>query len=205
MYKVFVNEDMIQLAPKTAVKSIPSDLIILGKNILDFSELLKEMSNSKGHGFAITTSLNPVDFFCKKLGLKHIQAGGGLVQNDENKLLVIFRRGKWDLPKGKLDKGETIEDCALREVAEECGVSGLQLIGLQSITYHIYKMQKEFVLKESFWFNMNCSDKSKLIPQIEEEIEICQWQHRDKIKEIFLQNTYQQLECLLTDSGWVST
>ncbi len=108
---------------------------------------------------------------------KKIIAGGGLVLNDAGELLMIFRRGKWDLPKGKLDEGETIEQCAVREVEEETGVTGIVRGELISIGYHEYfdTYLKEEVIKETHWYAMKVSGKQVLVPQTEEDITAIGW------------------------------
>ncbi len=111
--------------------------------------------------------------FCKKFTL--IQAAGGLVKNNENKILMIFRRGKWDLPKGKLDKGEKLEDCAIREVEEETGLKNVQLLSPLIVTYHTYHEGTKFILKESHWFTMSITDEQKLTPQTDEDIFDIKW------------------------------
>jgi 8-oxo-dGTP pyrophosphatase MutT (NUDIX family) len=111
--------------------------------------------------------------FFKKFTL--IQAAGGLVKNNEEKILMIFRRGKWDLPKGKLDKGEKIEDCAIREVEEETGLKNVKLHSPLLVTYHTYHEGTKFVLKESHWFSMTITGEQKLIPQTEEDIFDIKW------------------------------
>jgi 8-oxo-dGTP pyrophosphatase MutT (NUDIX family) len=109
--------------------------------------------------------------------LKIIQAGGGLVLNEQNELLLIFRRGSWDLPKGKVDPDETIEACALREVEEETGVGNLTLINFLGITNHQYfdPYLKEEVIKESHWYTMSVKGVPALIPQTEEDITDIKW------------------------------
>jgi len=111
--------------------------------------------------------------FFKKFAL--IQAAGGLVKNIEEKILMIFRRGKWDLPKGKLDKGEKIEDCAIREVKEETGLKNVKLNSPLLVTYHTYHEGTKFVLKESHWFSMTITGEQKLVPQTEEDIFDIKW------------------------------
>ncbi|OYW80580.1 MAG: hypothetical protein B7Y37_11155 [Sphingobacteriia bacterium 28-36-52] len=109
--------------------------------------------------------------------LKIIQAGGGLVLNEQNELLLIFRRGSWDLPKGKVDPNETIEACAMREVEEETGVGHLTLIDFLGITNHQYfdPYLKEEVIKESHWYTMSVKGVPALIPQTEEDITDIKW------------------------------
>ncbi len=103
--------------------------------------------------------------------------------NEQKEILLIFRRGSWDLPKGKLDKGETIEECAVREVEEETGASNVKLISPLSITYHTYHEGTKFILKESHWFNMSVSGEQKLTPQTEEDIQEIKWVAVDKLPE----------------------
>jgi 8-oxo-dGTP pyrophosphatase MutT (NUDIX family) len=109
--------------------------------------------------------------------LKIIQAGGGLVLNEQNELLFIFRRGTWDLPKGKVDPGETIETCAMREVEEETGVGNLRLIDFLGVTNHQYfdPYLKEDVIKESHWYIMSVKGVPNLVPQTEEDITDIKW------------------------------
>ena len=104
-----------------------------------------------------------------------IQAAGGLVFNEKKEILIIFRRGKWDLPKGKLDKGETLEDCAVREVEEETGLLNVKLASPLTITYHTYHEGTKFILKESHWYLMNAGGDQKLIPQTTEDIHEIKW------------------------------
>jgi 8-oxo-dGTP pyrophosphatase MutT (NUDIX family) len=111
--------------------------------------------------------------FYKKFTL--IQAAGGLVQNEKKDVLLIFRRGKWDLPKGKVDKKEKLEDCAIREVEEETGLQNVKLISPLTITYHTYHEGARFILKESHWYKMKISGEQKLVPQTAEDIHEIKW------------------------------
>ena len=111
--------------------------------------------------------------FCA--GYKLIEAAGGLVYNDTNQLLMIFRNGKWDLPKGKLEVGENIEQCAIREVEEECGVSGLKIMKQLQKTYHTYEINEQQILKCTYWFEMKSSFKGNLVPQTKEGITRVVW------------------------------
>ena len=126
--------------------------------------------------------------------LKKIIAAGGIVTNHKNEILMIFRRGKWDLPKGKLDKGETIEACAVREVEEETGISSLELQNMVGITCHEYfdTWINKNVLKETHWFAMQVNGEPKIIPQTEEDIEEIIWADETALKEC-LKNTYPNI------------
>lgn len=112
------------------------------------------------------------DFF-KKFTV--IQAAGGLVNNEKDETLLIFRRGKWDLPKGKLDEGETLEQCAVREVEEETGATHVQLLAPLLVTYHTYREGTKFIIKESHWYTMRTNSEQSLTPQTEEDILVIKW------------------------------
>lgn len=125
-----------------------------------------------------------------------IKAGGGIVRNEREEILLILRNGKWDLPKGKLDTGETIEDCALREVQEETGLTKVTLDKLVDITYHTYVEKGTRILKESYWYNMTADSSQALKPQTEEGISDIKWVVKEDLSE-YLKNTYGNIENLL--------
>lgn len=111
--------------------------------------------------------------FYKKFTI--VQAAGGLVQNEDEEVLLIFRRGKWDLPKGKLDTGETLESCAVREVEEETGLRNITGVSPLIITHHTYHEGARFILKESHWYKMKVKGPQTLVPQVTEEIHEIKW------------------------------
>ncbi len=104
-----------------------------------------------------------------------IKAAGGLVHTPENLLLLIFRKGKWDLPKGKLEEGEDLASCAMREIEEETGLQGVKINKPLFTTYHTYYEGGKHILKESYWFLMTSEKAVPLNPQVEEDIEKCEW------------------------------
>ena len=110
-----------------------------------------------------------------------VTAAGGLVQNEKNQVLLIFRRGSWDLPKGKLDKGEKLEECALREVREETGIIEVSLLGPLGVTYHTYHEGARFILKDSHWYQMSANGNQQLIPQTDEDIHEIAWVDRSDL------------------------
>ena len=128
--------------------------------------------------------------FCS--GFTMIEAAGGLVFNAENKVLMIFRNRKWDLPKGKLEVGESIENCAIREVEEECGISSLEICNKLVETFHTYDLKGESILKKTYWYKMSCSFSGDLTPQIEEGITKVCWIEMDDVKEK-LNNSYSNI------------
>ena len=123
-----------------------------------------------------------------------IIAAGGLVTNPQGQILWIFRRGFWDLPKGKLDEGETIQTCAVREVEEETGIKNIRLHELLKFTNHIYfdtHLNQE-VVKRTYWFHMTIPTEQKGIPQATEDIEKIEWHSLATAKHC-LEQTYPSI------------
>ncbi|HEV8081718.1 MAG TPA: NUDIX domain-containing protein [Chitinophagaceae bacterium] len=135
----------------------------------------------------------------KKSFFKHfkfIQTGGGLVKNKSGEILLIFRRGKWDLPKGKIDEGETLEECAIREVQEETGIQKLKIVSKINITYHTYIEFGKHILKESHWYLMNAMEQEEFIPQVEEDITEINWVKKEDLKK-YITNTFPTIVSVL--------
>lgn len=133
--------------------------------------MLENSSRSMGEfGLMVITDNEDETFkkFCKDY--QRITAGGGLVYNRKQELLLIFRQGKWDLPKGKKDKGEEIEETAVREVQEECGLGEIELGDFIAKSYHTYFMDGQRVLKTTHWYEMKVKETSEMEPQLEENI-----------------------------------
>lgn len=124
-----------------------------------------------------------------KTQFKYIEAAGGLIEQDK-KYLFIHRLGKWDLPKGKIDKGENARQAAIRECEEECAITGLEIIKELPLTYHIYPYKETYALKTTYWFLMKSNFKGQLIPQTEENIEKAEWLDKAFIKKEVIKNTY---------------
>lgn len=102
------------------------------------------------------------------------EAAGGYVLNEQKKLLVFYRRGSWDLPKGKIDPGETPEQAAVREVQEETGIQNIQLGSFLTHTYHTFEQKDKRILKKTWWYHMDTTD-TQVVPQTEEDIEEIIW------------------------------
>ena len=128
---------------------------------------------------------------------ENIAAAGGIVQNEHKEILFIHRRGKWDLPKGKLEKGETIETCAAREIEEETGVSNLLLKRKVGETYHIYTENGAHILKTSHWFYFTTIANQQTIAQAEEDITEVKWIKTQAIKEP-MANTYNSIKEIMS-------
>jgi 8-oxo-dGTP pyrophosphatase MutT (NUDIX family) len=131
---------------------------------------------------------------------RFIEAAGGFVRNKKGQLLVIYRRGKWDLPKGKLEAGETFEQAALRETEEECGIQDLEIGDRMISTYHTYLIDEKPVLKKTQWFQILYSGNKKPVPQLKEDITETRWIELSDIDEI-MKNTYGSVRDVLNYAG----
>lgn len=146
---------------------------------------------------------NVFDHFKKQFS--YIEAAGGFIEKNTH-FLFIHRLGKWDLPKGKLDKGETIEKAAVRECEEECAVTNLKIIKQLASTFHIYPYKKSFALKQTFWFYMKTDYSEKLIPQTEENIDEVLWFSEKDARNKAYNDTYLTIKDVINDAlGPVNT
>ena len=121
-----------------------------------------------------------------------IPAAGGLVRNEAGEWLFIERFGMWDLPKGKLHRGEVPAKCAVREVSEETGIRNLSVVKELPRSYHIYPNRTNFILKETRWFSMMAKGDEKPVPQAEEDITRAEWLKPKAAKEA-LAGSYRSL------------
>lgn len=128
-----------------------------------------------------------------------VYAAGGIVFNTSNETLFMKRLSKWDLPKGKAEKGESSRETAEREVEEECGIK-IKLGKKITTTWHTYKLKGKPVIKRTKWYAMKCTDASKMQPQIEEDIEELCWMNKTQIKEAML-NSYASIEFVVNEAG----
>ncbi|MGA2824279.1 MAG: NUDIX domain-containing protein, partial [Bacteroidales bacterium] len=128
---------------------------------------------------------------------KRVDAAGGLVKNEKEEMLFIFRLGKWDLPKGKLTENETLEKAAIREVKEETGLLELRITGSLPSTFHIYTRKGKQILKQTYWFEMEAKSAQSLIPQTEEDISEVRWVGKEDLKAV-LSNTYGSIRELVS-------
>jgi len=196
MYEVFFNDRVVFIG-STFKKSLTADSLVC--HISDADSVRKaweifKISSIYKKMFLISDDSELIKKYFFNL-FKIVMAAGGLVRNNQNQLLCIYRWGKWDLPKGKIEKGEEVEDAALREVEEECGIQGVVLKNLNSITYHIYENQFKpgvWVLKPTYWYNMVYEGCETLSPQVKEDILKAQWFDPDKLDAV-VENTWISL------------
>ena len=196
MYKVFINEKRLILSsePQDSPKTLNYD----GSHSFDFAIDLLENTASQG----LNIYHNNIEELWADFRnyFKNVEAAGGVVINPENKILFIHRLGKWDLPKGKIEKDESREVAAVREVEEECGISNLQLKDFLTATYHIYtERDGKKVLKTTYWFHMLYSGKETPKPQIEEGINEVSWKNEAEIETVIIPSTFQNIKLILAD------
>ena len=192
MYKVFVNRLSIVL---TSDKNYLHHSRTFLLSSITIKEIIKKLKLNDEIFLYHPNKKKLLKEFKKKL--KTIVAAGGIVKNDENQILFIFRKGKWDLPKGKIEKNEKIDDGALREVVEETGVKKIKIDRFFDTTYHIIKTQKQYFLKETHWYKMKSNYKGKLKPQKSEGIRSVRWKKIKEAKEI-KKKTFRNISIILS-------
>lgn len=129
----------------------------------------------------------------------YIEAAGGFIEKD-GRYLCIHRLGRWDLPKGKLEKGESTEEGAIRECEEECGIRQLSIHHRLRSSFHVYPYKKDYALKQSYWFYMHSTDGSTLTPQVEENIDEARWFSREDIIKTVLNDTYFTIHDVISEA-----
>ena len=199
MNTVFVNDKPFRFVDVNEVEEWKgnTDTIFIAEKEMTVLDAIHEMEEDSAHpGFTYLTSNPGVAWQLLISYCTLIEASGGLVMNEKNEYLIIFRKGKYDLPKGKMDYDETPEECGIREVQEECGVSGLEIIRPLEKSFHTYMQSKKRMLKKTNWYLMKAPDQ-KLIPQTEEDIHKAEWMTKEEIHSVALKNTYASVETLI--------
>ncbi|MCB0476878.1 MAG: NUDIX domain-containing protein [Crocinitomicaceae bacterium] len=191
MYKVFIESRQIIL-------SKISEKILTNIRISDSPETRKNLSelifNSK-EDFTITTDDLDSLWSDFQSHFKLIIAAGGIVEKD-GKYLFIVRHGKWDIPKGKLEKGEDEKEGAIREIEEECNIHNPKIKKKICDTYHCYELNGKMILKKSIWYYLKYKGEDDLIPQTEEGISEVRWLKKKEF-ELVRSNTYGSIQEVL--------
>jgi 8-oxo-dGTP pyrophosphatase MutT (NUDIX family) len=184
MYKIYINHSLLILCSLEVFRELDQSRIALSfmyngnrKRLHNVVDLL-EKSTKKQRTVIYSTDLKSLWKDFKSIH-QFRKAGGGIVFNEMGELLVIFRRGLWDLPKGHSKSGEKMKETALREVKEECGVKDLSIQRKVGHTLHVYRIKGKKVLKKSVWYHMT-SKKQALTPQTKEEIDEAIWVNPEK-------------------------
>ena len=192
MYKVFVNNRPLFLTNKIE-KETDFQLFLL--NSADIEQLVTKVFENKIHKAFLYHPDEKEILSTLKSKIPVEKAAGGLVYNPKGEILFIYRNGKWDLPKGGIEKNEGKKEAAIREVEEETGVKNLKIIDKIDKTYHIFKRSGKFRLKITYWYKMETSFTENLTPQEEEGIEKAVWVQPDQIAEL-LENSYENIKLL---------
>ena len=194
MYKVFFNDRTIYLDDTLPdMSDVSQDYVCAFENITDLRPQVRQFlePGKKGDLYIFHDDKDALlNTFSQCF--KFIKASGGLVSNNQDELLVIFRRGKWDLPKGKAEKGETSEETAIREVEEECGLQGLKIKQFLCSTHHVYMLDDQYMLKKTDWYKMEYTGKDKPTPNTAEDITEVRWVKTGALDEV-LSNTYPSI------------
>ena len=195
MYKVFVNDKPLFLTNEIA-KETDFQLFLLES--IDIEQLIIKIFQNKVQKAYLYYPDEKEILKKMKEKIPVCKAGGGLVYNKNGAVLFIFRNGKWDLPKGGIEKGEEIEDTAMREVEEETGVDQLIISKKLQKTYHIFKRGGKYKLKITHWFEMQTNFEGTTTPQLKEGIEKAVWLNPEEIKDA-LKNSYENIKLLFEE------
>lgn len=204
MYKVFFNDKAIFLTDEFKNNFLKRDGLFYKyrdkeelKDLVSFFNLLNYIKSLYIIHYDIEFLRNEF-----KSLFKQIEAAGGLIRNKENKYLFIFRRGKWDLPKGKVDDDESPEIAALREVKEECGLQSITITRQLISTYHTYIINDSHILKKTYWYEMILDKEEIPTPQVEEDITDIKWFSQNEISKV-VENTYPSIIDVLIFYGLI--
>jgi ADP-ribose pyrophosphatase YjhB (NUDIX family) len=196
MYKVFVNEKKLLLSKQS--ENLEKTLGYENVTTLEIAlDLLENTSVRELNVFGENIEKIWAEF--QKL-FRIIEAAGGLVNNPDGDILFIKRLGKWDLPKGKMEKGESREESAVREIEEETGLKDVELVQFINTTYHIYvERNGDKVLKCTHWFEMNFDGEDTSKPQIEEGITEVAWKNTTQIEEEVFPSTFKNIKLIVKE------
>lgn len=196
MYKVFVNEKKLLLSKQS--ENLEKTIGYENATTLEIAlDLLENTSVKELNVFGENIDGILEEF--RKL-FRIIEAAGGVVNNPDGEILFIRRLGKWDLPKGKMEKGESREESAIREIEEETGLSDVELVRFINTTFHIYvERNGDKVLKCTHWFEMNFSGEDTSKPQIEEGITEVAWKNTSQIEHEVFPSTFKNIKLIIKE------
>jgi 8-oxo-dGTP pyrophosphatase MutT (NUDIX family) len=197
-YRIYINEKVILITELKPKKKKGYEM--LDEEAFDLKIVYTWILARKNNFFCVVCK--DVKAFLKRVvkSITLIEAAGGLVKNENDEYLFIYRNDKWDIPKGKIEKDEKIKEAAVREVEEECGIKVSGLNNKICKTYHVYTYKGDVVLKKTHWFNMDCEAQFKLKPQKEEGITEVRWFQRAHVEPI-IANTFPSIIDVLVKEG----
>ncbi|MFO8146591.1 MAG: NUDIX hydrolase [Bacteroidota bacterium] len=192
MYKVFVNDIPIILSTN---KDIGNNYSSFPIKTVKLKQIIKRIN--EGELLYVNLYHENEEKLLKHLAkkLKVVNAAGGMVYNDKKEILFIYRNKRWDLPKGKVEEGETMEESAIREVMEETGVKDLEIVRFLRKTYHVFKRKDKYRLKVTYWYEMYTPYTGELIPEHSEGIKKAKWKNFAKSQKA-LTKSYSNIKLL---------
>ena len=193
MTTIFVNDKPIVLTTEVGFESNFKNYLL---DTVHIGKVIKELNSTSLEGVRLIGKKEDklLKKFLKKL--PNIIAGGGKVLNSKGEILFIYRNDKWDLPKGKVEGKESIEETSIREVEEETNVTGLKIVKPLDTTYHIFKRNGRHKIKITYWFEMISNHKGKLEPQVNEGITKVKWLNPQQTMEA-MENSYANIRILV--------
>lgn len=200
MYKVFLRDKVICFTTPEIAPS-GSENVFLNPELSELQRILSSIDKSTTQiefwFVADDAEKLFINFYTR---MKIVAAAGGIIINELNQMLFIYRRGHWDLPKGKIDFGETEEQAAVREVSEETGLNSIKIHKRLISSFHVYTIGHEWILKETHWFLMKTKSTGILVPQAEEGISQIRWIDEINIDEM-TKKVYLSLQAVVSDAA----
>ena len=194
MYKVFFNQKPIILTTSFVEQTLDSPVFFL--KFTHKKSIVTALKSKKVKQLYLYHAKEERMWQLFYALFKVVEAAGGIVQHSQsNKFLFIYRNNKWDIPKGRIERGESIQAAAIREVEEETGVKGLTIVRSLPTTLHLFHRNGKYRLKKTFWYAMQTNYEQSLSPQIEEGIQKAEWVSKDKVPQLF-ENAYANIRLL---------
>ena len=197
MYNIYFDKRVLKICDISSLPLPDPNTIISNAGLVCQTEkIIPLMENLEKIGsIAIPVSPDKLETTFQQIcsQFTQINAAGGVVENANGEYLLILRNGLWDLPKGKQEDGEDIATTAVREVEEECGLTGIEQKELICITRHTYHMNGLHMLKHTYWYKMSCPHQCETKPQTEENIQEVKWVKKEALAD-YLANTYPSIK-----------
>ncbi|HPW67617.1 MAG TPA: NUDIX domain-containing protein [Salinivirgaceae bacterium] len=190
--KIFFDDSFLRITDNFSLSDDKNRDFYSFRKGFNWTNIINSLLNDNQKREILIIARKPKKAFKKlKKHFEVIKAAGGVVLNENNEFLVIDRLGKWDFPKGKLEKGEKPKIAAIREVTEECGIDSPTIIDFAGYTHHVFQHKTKTILKTTYWYRMSCK-KQPLTPQTSEDIVDAFW-IASKYKAIFIENTHASI------------
>ena len=200
MYKVFFNDNVLNIHV-SAQQNLQQEGWVKWSEGFDWQPILTRLRKDESIEINVYSGQLMQSWEDFRNQFEWMEAAGGLVLNRSDEILFIHRLNKWDLPKGKLEKGESPREGAIREVEEECGISSPKIISSEFATYHTYSLADRHILKKTWWYKMYYGGSETLVPQSEEDISKAEWKKKHELLEVHA-NTYPSIELVLDFYGF---